>query len=84
MTDQKPVIREATLTLHAGAGQRDVGRPATAPPVLATSFFTHPDAVGFSANDLNEVAPTSTPAGAIRPWSCWRHGLRRTRVERRL
>jgi len=57
MTDQKPVIREATLTLHAGAGPRDVGGPATAPPVLATSFFTHPDAVGFSANDLNEVVP---------------------------
>ena len=24
---------------------------------MATSFFTHPDAVGFSANDLNEAAP---------------------------
>ena len=57
MPDQKPIIREATLTLHAGAGQRDVGGPATALPVLATSFFTHPDAVGYSANDLGEVAP---------------------------
>ena len=52
MTNQRPVIREATLTLHAGAGQRDVGGPATAPPVLATSFFTHPDAVGFSAGSV--------------------------------
>jgi cystathionine gamma-synthase len=57
MTDQKPNIREATLTLHAGAGQRDIGAPASAPPVLATSYFTHPDAVGFSANDLGEAAP---------------------------
>jgi len=57
MNDQKPIVHEATLALHAGAGQRDVGGPASAPPVLATSFFTHPDAVGFSANDLNEAAP---------------------------
>jgi len=57
MCNQKPVIHEATLTLHAGAGQRDVGGPASSPPVMATSFFTHPDAVGFSANDLNEAAP---------------------------
>ncbi|HZA92484.1 MAG TPA: PLP-dependent transferase [Gemmatimonadales bacterium] len=57
MTDQKPTIREATLTLHAGAGQRNIGAPASAPPVLATSYFTHPDAVGFSANDLGEAAP---------------------------
>jgi cystathionine gamma-synthase/methionine-gamma-lyase len=57
MHDQKPEIHDATLTLHAGAGHREVGAPASAPPVLATSFFTHPDAVGFSANDLNEAAP---------------------------
>ena len=57
MRDQKPVIHEATLTLHAGAGQRIVGGPASSPLVMATSFFTHPDAVGFSAKDLNEAAP---------------------------
>jgi len=57
MPDQKPVIHEATLTLHAGAGPRDIGAPASSPPVMATSFFTHPDAVGFSANDLNDAAP---------------------------
>ena len=57
MTDQKPIIRGATLTLHAGAGKRDIGAPASPPPVLATSYFTHPDAVGFSANDLGEAAP---------------------------
>jgi cystathionine gamma-synthase/methionine-gamma-lyase len=57
MSDHKPANHEATLTLHAGAGQRETGAPASAPPVLAASFFTHPDAVGFSANDLNEAAP---------------------------
>jgi cystathionine gamma-synthase len=57
MRDQKPVSHDATLTLHAGAGHREIGSPASAPPVMATSFFTHPDAVGFSANDLNEAAP---------------------------
>jgi cystathionine gamma-synthase len=57
MSDRKPVAHEATLALHAGAGPRDIGAPASPPPVLATSFFTHPDAVGFSANDLNAAAP---------------------------
>ncbi|WP_230532865.1 trans-sulfuration enzyme family protein [Microvirga roseola] len=57
MSDQKPVSHEATLALHAGAGQRHIGEPASAPPMMATSFFTHPDAVGFSANDLNEAVP---------------------------
>jgi cystathionine gamma-synthase len=55
--DHKPIAREATLALHAGAGRRDVGTPASSPLALATSFFTHPDAVGFSANDLSEAAP---------------------------
>jgi cystathionine gamma-synthase/methionine-gamma-lyase len=57
MRDQKSESHDATLTLHAGAGPREVGLPVSSPPVLATSFFTHPDAVGFSANDLNEAAP---------------------------
>ncbi|WP_262265820.1 trans-sulfuration enzyme family protein [Microvirga yunnanensis] len=57
MNDQTSVSHDATLTLHAGAGPREVGLPASSPPVMATSFFTHPDAVGFSANDLNEAAP---------------------------
>lgn len=57
MRDQKSVSHDATLTLHAGAGHREIGAPASLPPVLATSFFTHPDTVGFSANDLNEAAP---------------------------
>jgi cystathionine gamma-synthase/methionine-gamma-lyase len=57
MHDQQSVSRDATLTLHAGAEHREIGAPASSPPVMATSFFTHPDAIGFSANDLKEVAP---------------------------
>jgi cystathionine gamma-synthase len=49
--------RDATLSLHAGADNREIGEPASSPPVMATSFFTHPDAAGFSANDLSETAP---------------------------
>jgi len=57
MRDHRSWSHDATLALHAGAGHREVGAPASSPPVMATSFFTHPDAVGFSANDLNEAAP---------------------------
>ncbi|WP_201839437.1 PLP-dependent transferase, partial [Microvirga zambiensis] len=57
MNDQTSVCHDATLALHAGAGPREVGAPASSPLVMATSFFTHPDAVGFSANDLKEAAP---------------------------
>lgn len=49
--------RDATLALHAGAEPRQPGGPASAPPMLATSFFTHPDAVGFSATELAADAP---------------------------
>jgi cystathionine gamma-synthase/methionine-gamma-lyase len=57
MHDQQSVSRDATLSLHAGAEHREIGAPASSPPVMATSIFTHPDAVGFSANDLKEAAP---------------------------
>jgi len=50
-------LNPATLALHAGEAPRQVGAPVTASPHLATSFFTHPEAVGFSANDLAENAP---------------------------
>ena len=48
---------DATLALHAGDGQRELGQPVAAAPVLSTTFFTHPDAVGFSASDLKDDAP---------------------------
>jgi cystathionine gamma-synthase/methionine-gamma-lyase len=46
-----------TLALHGGETARDVGAPVTQGPVLATAYFTHPDAAGFSANDLRADAP---------------------------
>jgi cystathionine beta-lyase/cystathionine gamma-synthase len=48
---------QATLALHAGAEPRSPGAPVSHGPVLASSFHTHPDLVGFSANDLTEAAP---------------------------
>jgi cystathionine gamma-synthase/methionine-gamma-lyase len=47
----------ATLCLHAGETERRIGAPLPPPPVPATSFFSHPDAMGFSANDLAGDAP---------------------------
>lgn len=46
-----------TLALHGGDGDRVVGEPLAPPPVLSTTYFTHPDAVGFSASDLKADAP---------------------------
>jgi len=54
---KSPSPGESTLALHAGEGRRDVGSPVSPTPVLSTSFFTHPDAVGFSASDLTDAAP---------------------------
>jgi len=48
---------EATLALHAGEGRREVGAPVAPPLTQSTSFFTHPDASGFSATDLKDSAP---------------------------
>lgn len=46
-----------TLALHGGDGVRVVGAPLAPAPVLSTTYFTHPDAVGFSASDLKADAP---------------------------
>eukprot|EP01137_Pigoraptor_chileana_P010000 Opistho-2@3900 len=46
-----------TLALHGGDGTRVVGEPLAPAPVLSTTYFTHPDAVGFSASDLQSDAP---------------------------
>ncbi len=48
---------DATLALHAGEPPRTVGAPVSEPAVLASSFHTHPDAVGFSATDLGAESP---------------------------
>ncbi len=46
-----------TLAIHGGDGPRVIGQPVGAAPVLATTYFTHPDAAGFSASDLTADAP---------------------------
>jgi len=48
---------DATIGLHGGDGPRVLGQPVAPGPVLSTTFFTHPDAVGFSASDLKADAP---------------------------
>ncbi|QEH38951.1 Methionine gamma-lyase [Aquisphaera giovannonii] len=53
----RPKLADATLSLHAGEGVRNVGEPLNAPPAFSTSFYSHPDAIGFSANDLSPDAP---------------------------
>ncbi len=46
-----------TISIHGGEGARALGEPVTPAPVLSTTYFTHPDAVGFSASDLKADAP---------------------------
>lgn len=48
---------EATRAIHGGEGRRELGEAVAMPPVLSTSYFTHPDAAGFSASDLKADAP---------------------------
>jgi cystathionine gamma-synthase/methionine-gamma-lyase len=54
-TERFPGI--ATQALHAGERERGPGAPVTESPVLSTSFHADPDAIGFSANDLQQDAP---------------------------
>lgn len=46
-----------TISIHGGEGERMLGAPVTPAPVLSTTYFTHPDAVGFSAEDLKADTP---------------------------
>jgi len=46
-----------TISIHGGEGARALGQPVTPAPVLSTTYYTHPDAVGFSASDLKDDAP---------------------------
>ncbi len=48
---------DATIALHAGERGRELGQPVAEAPVLSTTFYTHPDAVGFSASDLKADTP---------------------------
>lgn len=53
-------MHPSSLAIHAGAAAPVAGEPALSPLVPATSFFAHPDTVGFSANDLG--ADPNAPA----------------------
>ncbi len=46
-----------TLALHSGSARPEIGAPVTIPLVSATSFYTAPDAVGFSASDMTDATP---------------------------
>lgn len=50
-------MRPATVSVHAGLAPAVPGQPVLSPLVPATSFYADPDAVGFSANSLDEAAP---------------------------
>ncbi|MFC3127575.1 trans-sulfuration enzyme family protein [Pseudoroseomonas globiformis] len=50
-------MRPATQSIHAAAPERRPGAPLTPSVVAATSFHTDPDAIGFSAADLEGEAP---------------------------
>ena len=50
-------LAQATTAIHGGEGKRETGNAMAQPPVLSTSYFTHPDAIGFSATDLKADAP---------------------------
>jgi len=47
----------ATAAIHAGLAPAEPGAPVLSPLVPASSFYAHPDTIGFSANDLSEQAP---------------------------
>lgn len=51
------MTRPITQAIHAGTASKATGDPVLNTLSLATSFYSHPDAVGFSANDLTDKAP---------------------------
>src|SRR5262245_51672321 len=53
----KNSLGDATTAIHGGEGERVQGAAMAKPPVLSTSYYTHPDAIGFSATDLKADAP---------------------------
>jgi cystathionine gamma-synthase/methionine-gamma-lyase len=53
----KNSLGAATTAIHGGEGERVSGEAMAQPPVLSTSYYTQPDAVGFSASDLKADAP---------------------------
>ena len=53
---RKNDLGAATIAIHGAEGDRELGAAVSRPPVLSTSYFTHPDAAGFSATDLKAEA----------------------------
>ncbi|WP_395666514.1 trans-sulfuration enzyme family protein [Methylocella sp.] len=54
---ETPKLSDAALALHAGDKDRALGAPLSPPIVLSSNFYSHPDAIGFSANELQADAP---------------------------
>ncbi len=50
-------MEPSTIAIHAGLAEGVTGAPVLSPLVLATSFHSHPDAIGFSATNRTERAP---------------------------
>lgn len=46
-----------TIAIHGGETERGLGQPVSPAPVLSTAYYTHPDAAGFSAEDLQADRP---------------------------
>ncbi|WP_241911573.1 trans-sulfuration enzyme family protein [Telmatospirillum siberiense] len=51
------MTKPVTQAIHGGTSAKAVGEPVLNTLSPATSFYSHPDAVGFSANDLTDKAP---------------------------
>jgi cystathionine gamma-synthase len=47
----------STLALHGAQPRGEVGEPLSPSIVASTSFYSHPDAAGFSANERDDSAP---------------------------
>ena len=50
-------MEPSTIAIHAGLAEGVTGEAVLSPLVLATSFHSHPDAIGFSATDRTDEAP---------------------------
>lgn len=48
---------DATRAIHEGLPERRLGEPTSISPAFASSFYTHPDAAGFSSKEFEEESP---------------------------
>ncbi len=54
---ERGAMKIETQSIHAGLPAARSGEPVLSPLVPASSFYAHPDDIGFSANDLSDKAP---------------------------